>query len=146
VAYQLTEHIVIIRDLDRGIAERAATAFLVLDRDQMRFEQRLDLTSRIVRMRGNGRVPVLPHLALLFAQVFGDQLVLGREAAIEAHLVGAGFRGNGIDTYAAYAVAIEQLARGIEDPIAYARFGTRALRFVPGSIIVGSVHFFLGSS
>src|ERR1700674_5923288 len=107
----------------------------------MRFEQRLDLPWWIAVMRSHDRVPVLPHLAPLFTQIFGHQVVLGRKAAIETHLVGAGFGGNGVDPYAADAMAVEQLAGGIENPIAHARLGAGALGFLPGGIIIRSVHF-----
>jgi hypothetical protein len=146
VAHQFAEYVLLVGDLDCGIAERAATAFLVLDCHQVRFEQCLDLAPRVVGKAGDGRVPVFPDLALLFSQVFGDQLILGRKAAIETHLVGTGFRGNRVDPDAADAVAIKQLAGGIEDPIAYARLGSRGLGIVPGGIIVGGVHILLGSS
>src|ERR1700685_3222996 len=76
-------------------------------------------------MGGHGGVPPGPILAFLLAKVFRDQRILGREAAVKAHLVGAGFLGNQVNADAANAVPIKELAGGVEDAIAHPRLAGR---------------------
>src|SRR5438874_2349787 len=52
-------------------------------------------------------VPPLPVLPIAVLQVGGDQVVLGGEIPVEAHLVDAGVLDHGVDADRAHAVAIE---------------------------------------
>ncbi len=62
----------------------------------------------------------------MLAKIFGDQRIFGREAAVEAHFVGAGFGGDLVDPDAVNAVLVEKLAGGLKDPVAHPRLGRNA--------------------
>src|SRR5690606_413711 len=97
-------------------------------------EQRLELLPRLPFERAERAVPPLPELLLLAAQALGHQLVLGGEVAVEAHLGGTGLRRDHLDTDAANAAAVEEVARGLANALACAgplrlvRFLSRGLR------------------
>ena len=122
-AYQRAQFVFVVGNFRRRIAECAATAAVGQGDFKLRFKQGFDLAAGISGMSGHGLVPPGPILAFLFAKIFGDQRILGGEAAVEAHFVGAGFRGDLVDADAVNAVAIKELAGGLKDPVAYPRLG-----------------------
>src|SRR5271165_5742730 len=120
-AHERAQFVLVVGDFHRGVAERAAAAAAGFGMVQLRLEQSLYLTARIIVIASHGGIPPRPILAFLFLQIFGDQRVLRREAAVKAHLVGAGFRCYGIDAHAAYAVTVKQVAGSLEDAVAHPR-------------------------
>ena len=115
------------RQLHGRVRQRTAARVTGAGAHRVRVKQRLDLGARIAGVRGYERVPPLPALAHFLAQVLRHQLILGREAAVEAHLVGAGLARDGVHAHRADAMAVEQVARGLEDAVAHPRLGRVAL-------------------
>src|SRR5216684_6953837 len=64
-----------------------------------------------------GLFEFLPEVQFIVAHIGGGEIVLGREAAIEARLGDAGPVNHLVDADSADALAIEQLARGGADPV-----------------------------
>src|SRR6266478_2916576 len=125
-AYQRTQFAFITGDFCRRIAECAAAAGVGHGDFQLCREQGFDLAARISGISSHGGIPPSPILPFLFAKIFDDQSVLGNEAAVEAHFVGACFRGDLIDTDTVNAVPIKELTGGLKDPVAHPGFGRSA--------------------
>ncbi len=124
-AHERTQLVFVIGDFRRCIAECTAAAAVGQGDFQLCFKQGLDLAAGIARISSHDSVPPIPILTFLLAKIGGHQRVLGREAAVEAHLVGTGFRGDLVDTDTVNAMAIEELAGGLKDTIPYPRLGAR---------------------
>src|SRR5450631_3271836 len=93
-------------------------------------------------MRRNGLIPPEQALTLLGAQVLLHEFVLGGEVAVEAHLIGTGLAGDGIDAYGVNAIAIEQIAGCLHDAITHSRlWGGRNNLFLYSYLRrLGSIH------
>jgi hypothetical protein len=108
-------------DFHGGIGERATARIFVAIVLHQHIEQRLSLQTRVAGMRRDGFIPADPALTHLAAQILRHELVLRGEIAVETHLVGTGFGGDGIDAHGVNAVAIKEFAGRFHDAIAHAR-------------------------
>src|SRR5690606_24078428 len=117
---------VFLAQLDNGVDEGAAVLVLFARLGDLTLEQRNDLPAWLIGVRCHGFIPPLPMFAFVRAQIFHYQLVLGGEAAIEAHLVGACRAGDGIDADAANAMFVEQFARRFKNTVPHLAFAAFA--------------------
>jgi len=109
-------------ELDRGVGERAAA--------HARFARPLrHLPQQIAQLRlgvaGVLGARLVPHPFALGGErreIRRDQLVARAEMAVERHLVGAGSGGDGIDAHRVDAIAVEKLARRLQNTSARRRF------------------------
>src|SRR3954451_13748411 len=76
-----------------------------------------DVLTRIAVGFSAGSFEFLPEVQFIVAHIGSGEIVLGREAAIEARLGDAGSVDHLIDADSADALAIEQLARGGADSV-----------------------------
>jgi hypothetical protein len=65
---------------------------------------------------GDGPVEPLPILTVGLLEVGDDEVVLGGEVAIEAHLGHPGLGNDGVDPHRPEPVPIEQAQRRVQDP------------------------------
>src|SRR5690606_311448 len=124
--HQLARRMVFLAQLDNGVDEGAAVPVLFARLGDLSLGPRTDVAARLFGGRCHGFIPPLPMFAFVRAQIFHYQLVLGGEAAIEAHLVGACRAGDGIDANAAYAVLVEELACGFKNTVPHLAFAAFA--------------------
>ncbi len=108
-------------ELDRGVGERAAPAAALVGELRHPAQQIAQLRLGIAGMLAARRLPQRLALFGELAEVGGDQLVLGGEVPVQRHLVGAGGARNGFDPHRADAVAVEKLARRLQDALARRR-------------------------
>src|SRR5580700_8054832 len=107
-------------DFHSGISKRAATRLHGAGLFEQEAEERFNLRARIPGVSRDRLVPPPPGFRLYLAQVLRHELVLGGEVAIEAHLVCAGFRGDGVDADGMNPAAVEELAGRPHYAIAHA--------------------------
>ncbi len=105
-----------LRQLDRGIGERAAALGGAGHAFRHLGEPGADLELRIAGAGLGDLVPMRVGLLRELAQVFGHQHILGREVAIDRHLVGAGRLGDGVHAHRMDAMMIEEVAGRRQDP------------------------------
>ena len=108
---------ILFRQLDRGVGQRAAALVAADDVLGHLLEPGAKLRQRIAGMRRSNLSQPASPLGRL-PQVFRHQFVLGREMAVERHLVGAGGLGDRLDPDRPDSMPIEKIAGGREDPLA----------------------------
>ena len=115
---QASRRMAVLGQFDRGIGEIAAP---VVGRQALRRADRATTATAPAMSPGFFALDVLPDRVGLrrdAAQIGDDQIVLRIEVPVERHLVGAGGLGDGLDTDAANAVTMEQLAGRQQDSLA----------------------------
>ncbi|MGC4034140.1 MAG: hypothetical protein QM754_20870 [Tepidisphaeraceae bacterium] len=105
-----------------------------------RFEEGDDLRARIAGMSIDRFFETPPELPVVLPQIGCGQLVLGREAAVEAGLGDAGAPDDLVDADRADALAVEQVPRHAEDLFG----GLRRRRRVEGPLMAGSIFLSVG--
>lgn len=117
--------VVRLGEFHAGVADGAAAGVAGAGLVGLAVEKGLQGGAGVAGMPGDDLVKPVPVLADGFPQVFGDQLVLAGERAIEAHLGGLGLAGDALHAHGADAVLVEKLPGGVEDAVSRARAGGR---------------------
>ncbi len=110
--------VILVGQLDRGIDQRAAALVAVDDVTGHVLEPGAQLRQRIAGMLRLQPVPARRLALGGLPQIFRHQFVLGREVAVERHLVGAGRLRDRVDPDRPDSIAVEQLAGDREDALA----------------------------
>jgi hypothetical protein len=108
-----------VRQFDRSVGESTTALGLVRLEVTDMAQPGQKLAFRIAHVGGSARIPGNVEILLKLTETGGDQHVLRGEVAIERHLVGTGRRRNCVGADGMYASAIEQLASGREDALAW---------------------------
>src|SRR6266581_571215 len=120
----LSCRVILLGEFDRRVRHRAASGLGIGNVLGQQSEGRLDLLSGILGMPARHRVPGLPEIGVVLAQPLGNQLVLGREVPVQAHLGRVGFCGNRFHPDRTDPLEVEELRRRVEDTFP----GARAVR------------------
>src|SRR5262249_16524618 len=102
----------------RQIDERTAAIALAGHARLQFLEQAVELSLWIAVVAFHHSIPPFPVLTVAVLQKGRDQLILGAEVAVEAHLVDAGARDHGIDAHGLDSLPVKQVVHSPHDALA----------------------------